>query len=177
VTIMQNWLRTGQPQPVPGVVDSLSNTPEPRRTGQVATGHPVTSEPPGGDRFDPGRVDVHDWNQQIAPTRFASLATVSGEQGALASSIACHQGRAVLGLTDESGAANATLTTQLGRNAPDPLTPQRQPSPAPTGLGQQFGTTPERPGGMAYLPGAMGGQRQPGWTFATSMAARTAPGE
>jgi hypothetical protein len=147
---MRAWIAGhGQPGPRPGYADSPANDPIPRRSDQIASGHPVTAEPPGGDPHDPGRVDVHDWNQQIRPARFASLATVSGCDGALASSIAAHQGRAVLGFTDERAAASPSLTSQL---AAPPSGDPRQPAghPAPSGAGERFGVTPARDPGPAY---------------------------
>jgi hypothetical protein len=60
----------------------------------------------------------------------------------------------VLGLQDQSRAANPTLTSQLG-----PRRPSGDPSmsgdahQAPSGHGQDPGTTPHRPSGLSYLPG------------------------
>lgn len=176
MSIVSDWISGhGQPAPVPGVTDSPGNHPMPRRADQLASGHPVTDSPPGGDPHDPGRVDRHDWNQAIRPARFASLATVSGCEGALASSIAMHQGRATLGFVDERSAASPSLTSQL---AAPPTGDPRQPAPrqAPSGHGETPGRTPMRPGGMAYRPGAMGLQRPAGYAMGpTTAAQRTAP--
>lgn len=174
--VMSAWLRARQPAPVPGVTESPSNHPGPRTPGQLASGHPVTDSPPGGDPFDPGRVDVHLWQQVTAPARFAALATVSGADGALASSIGQHQGRVVLGMMDQRSAANPSLTSQLA--APPSGNPRRPVSHgAPSGHGEAPGVTPARDPGPAYRTTAMGGQRQPGHAMGPTTAERRAPGE
>src|ERR1700722_6224490 len=128
MSIMSEWISAhGQPQPVSGVTESPGNHPAPRRPDQLASGHPVSAEPYST------RADY----QVTAPRSLAVVQTSYGESAALASSIEQHQGRVVLGLMDQSGAANASLTSQL--SAP----PSGQPHmsggadrTAPSGHGQ-----------------------------------------
>lgn len=175
MAIMSDWLRTHQPQPVSGVTDSPGNHPAPRMPGQLASGHAVTDSPPGGDPHDPGRVDVHDWNQCISPTPFAVIQTQYGQQGALASSIEANQGRVALGLLELCEAANPTLTSQLA--APPSGNPHLSGGmdrTAPSGHGERFAQSAPRNPGMAYQSSAIGGQRPAGFTM---FPARRAPGE
>ena len=159
MSVMSEWLRTYQPAAVPGVTDSIGNTPEPRRTGQLASGHMLSDTPPGGDPNDPGRTDRHSWNQVTMPRPLAVVQTVYGESAPLGSSIQDHQGRAVLGLMDQAAAANPAPCSQL-RSEPSASPHMHGPDhPAPSGTGERFGTTPMRPGGNACLPSAIGGQR------------------
>lgn len=174
MTIMREWLQTGQPAPVPGIAsEDPSNRPMPRKPGQAASGHPLSDTPPGGDPNDPGRVDRHLWQQVTRPAAFADLATVSGS-GPLASSIECHQGKATLQRLDQATAANPSLAPQLGSRAPsgNPVRPGAHQ--APSGQGETFGTTPMRNPGSAYQSSAIGGQRPAGFTM---YPARSAPGE
>lgn len=168
---MRDWFSGhGQPAPVPGVTDSLSNSPAPRRTGQLASGHALTDSPPGGDPHDPGRVDVHDWNQTLSPRPLASLCTVNGD-GPIASSIHQHQhqGRATVQVLDQATAANPTLGPQLGSRAPSGNPNRPADHTTPSGM-DQAARTP----GPAYLGDARYGQRPAGYTMYPS---RTAPGE
>ena len=104
----------------------------------LASGHYVTSSPPGGDPFDPGRADVHLWQQppRLMPRGLASLTTTEG-QGPIASSIACHTGMATLQQLDCASAASPFLMAQLGDRAPSgnpalaAVTPARAPAPTP----------------------------------------------
>ncbi len=161
--IMEQWFSTNQPSPVPGVTDSLSNSPSARIRSQLASGHPVTGTPQG----------VRDDNQVTRPAAFAGLCTAEGS-GPLASAIQAMQGRARLQQLDEATVSNASLDGQL-RAAPsgNPHVTQGPPRIAPSGVGQT-GATPQRPPGPAYLPSAIGGQRQPGFTPAP---VRRSPGE
>lgn len=166
-SIMSAWLAQHQPRPVPGVTDSLSNSPGARSASQLASGHPVTSTTEG----------VRDWNQQITPRPLAMLRTLSGPETALGSSIRQHQGKAVLGLQDQSAAANPSLCSQLGPRAPS-HNPHMSASIAdhcaPSGHGQS-GATPARPSGPAayHVTYEVYGQR----SAPSVMPSRGAPGE
>ena len=165
MTIMRDWMRTGQTQPVPGVAaNSPGNSPGPRDPSRLASGHAVTPSPQGGG--------VTDWNQCVSPSPFAVVQTQYGAQGALASSIEAGQGRVSLGLLDAAHAANPGLNSQFGPREPsgNPHMSGGQDRTAPSGHGQT-GATPMRPGGMPCLTSAVGGQRSAGYT----MYPRTAP--
>lgn len=114
----------------------------------LAAGHYSATTPPVGDPSDPGRVDVHHWNQppSLMPRQLASLTTTEG-QGPIASSIAMHCGMASLQQLDMASAASPFLMAQLGDRAPSgnpalaAVAPARPPAP-----------TPARNPGAAYLP-------------------------
>ena len=148
--IMREWFRTFEPAPVPA--RSATRRVTARPPGPPDSSRPGTrSRPPRrGDPHDPGHMDRHMWRQAITPSPLAMLRTLSGPETALGSSIREHQGRAVLGLQDESAAANPSLTSQL-RAAPS-ANPHMSASIAdhcaPSGTGQS-GATPARPSGPA----------------------------
>jgi hypothetical protein len=175
VTIMREWLQTGQPMPVPGIAaNSPGNHPVPRKPGQAASGHALADSPPGGDPHDASHFDRHLWQQTTRPAPFADMCTVSGT-GPLASSIECHQGKATLQRLDQAAAANPSLASQLGARAPggNPVRPADHSAPTGSDLGA-------RNPGPAYLgdarPTPGGVNRAPGWTMGPTVT-RRAPGE
>jgi hypothetical protein len=177
---MREWIATGQPMPVGHPSghsdDSPGNSPVARKPGQIASGHPVTDAPPGGDPHDPGRVDRHLWQQpaELRPRPLAVVQSCYGEQNPLGSSIAEHQGRASLGMLDYREAANPTLTSQLAAPATgNPEMAAGSAREAPSGHGQAPGVTPRRTPGQAYMPYDRDGNAAP---KIMARALRQAPG-
>ena len=166
--LMQSWATQST-----GTGDGTQNSParhpllgqfmEQRQ--QLAQGHIASSTMADGtDRFDPARIDQH-LNYQPSPfvQPLANLATVSPPEGAIASSIACHQGMARVASMPAAAAASPFLMNQLSQ---PPSGRPVQPAPHQA----QPTMTPMRPGGAAYcdVPGAMGMKSAaPGSQFTT----------
>jgi hypothetical protein len=131
------------------------NNPPPRRMGELAHGHPVSSEPPGGDPFDPGRIDTHMWCQPpLQPRDFPVITPIYPHDGqALGSSIsenaAIHRVR-VQQLDAQSAAGPAPGNPS---NSPAAAaTTDQQFTTAPSGIGQQFRQNGNRKPGNPYAP-------------------------
>ena len=100
---------------------------------EIAAGHHVAGTPPRLD-YQPGLGSM--------PT--TELATVTGAESALASSITANQGTALVHRFDAASAASPGLAGQLGRNTPSGIPGQPPMHVAPTGVGAQFRVSPPR---------------------------------
>jgi hypothetical protein len=124
----------------------------PKKDKAIAARHPATQAPPGGDRFDPAHYDVHMWQQpDKRPADLCHIRTVTGtlENSPIASSLANNPGSVTLQRIDAARAA-AAAGTLPGNPSGNPAH-RADFSPAPSGHGQAFGTTPQRSGGMPAL--------------------------
>lgn len=118
--------------------------------GMMAVGHP--SEMSHG-------VEVMHGQQALTPMPAASLATVYGNEGPIASSIQQHQGRAQVQVLDQVAAANPTLAPQLGPRAPQGAAGMESRGGdriAPTSATEVRGEHPALPPVREY-------RREPGW--------------
>lgn len=104
-----------------------------RFRGELAVGHGI----------DGGQMS---YQPSLTPVPAARLASSTGGEGALASSIAMHQGMAQVHRFDAASAASPGLAAQLGHNAPSGIPGQPPIHVAPTGVGSQFRVSPSRGG-------------------------------
>jgi hypothetical protein len=103
---------------------------------EAARQHGITSD---------GRMN---YQPPTTPVPVSRLATATGAEGALMSSIAEHQGTAEVGRLDAASAASPGLAGALGRNYPSGILGQPAPHVAPTGVGARFRLSPGRQGGF-----------------------------
>ena len=96
-----------------------------RFTSEIAAGHPWG--PPS-----------ETWPDVTTPDRTVQLASVSGSEGALASSIAMHQGSATVQQYDAASAWSPALAGQLGPRCPSGVPGQPPVHVAPTTVGAVF---------------------------------------
>lgn len=140
--------------------ESHGSNPPPRRTGEISVGHSVSDTTPSGDRFDPGRVDTHMWNQppQLKPRDFPVLRPITpqGEEYApVGSSMTDQLDRHSVTLQQFDAAGAASERPLPGHPTGDPTQvahPGHDYHTAPTGFGLRPGLTPQRPAGNPYLP-------------------------
>lgn len=109
--------------------------------GWIAAGH-QTEQAQGAT----GMVSMN--YQALTPVPAADLASVSGHEGPLASSILEHQGRARVQMLDQM-AASARYTSQVGLRAPSGIPGQPPEHTAPTGA-EPVQPRPLGPAGMQY---------------------------
>ena len=115
-------------------------------------GHQFTAEPPGGDRFDPGRVDEHLWQQPVAaplggliPSAQSGLLLTAANPG---TSSQRDGAAAVVTHYDARTPALPNIAEVFGPRTPSGIPSQPQCSIAPT-----FAEPVRpRPAGQAYAP-------------------------
>ena len=115
-------------------------------------GHQFTVEPPGGDRFDPARLDTHLWSQPVmgpvggvVPSPQSGLLLTAANPGT--SSQRDGAGVAVTHY-DLRSPASPNMEQVFGSNMPSGIPSQPQCSIAPT-----FASPVRpRPAGQAYAP-------------------------
>lgn len=136
--------------------EAPGSNPPPRRQGEIAQGHPVSNTTPDGDRFDPGHVDVHLWQQPPKePRNFPVITPIIPHDGqALGSSIwenaAIHHVN--VQYLDAAGASQVKPLPGHPTGSPaEAATADQQFRTAPSGTGQQFRENGQRPAGNAYL--------------------------
>ena len=137
--------------------EAPGSNPPPRRTGDLAHGHPTSSTPPGGDPFDPGRIDTHMWLQPPKePRDFPIITPIIPHDGqALGSSIwenaAIH--RVQVGQFDAASASQEMPLPGKPSGSPaEAASANQQFTTAPTGFGRHFRQNSDRPSGNPYLP-------------------------
>ncbi len=138
--------------------EAPGSKPPPPRSGDLAVGRPVSSEPPNGDPFDPGHIDTHMWLQPpLRPRDFPVIQPITPSEPfqAAGSSITDQQDRHTVALQHWDAAMAAQSNPQPGNPSSDPHDAAhtgQQMHTAPSGYGQQFRQNGSRPSGNPYLP-------------------------
>ncbi len=137
--------------------ESLGSKPPPHRTGELAHGHPVSSEPPGGDPNDPGHVDTHMWLQSLTPRSFPEIRPIVPDQEwrATGSSITEHGNEHVIPVHQFPASDVSQVKPLPGNPTGNPAERRNNDGEmhtAPSGFGQTFRENGKRPSGNPYLP-------------------------
>ena len=150
---MSGWPGVAQSQPLTQghQQDSPTNQPHPRRSGELADGHPTSPYP-----YDAGPTSVAYMNAQapmVPQIAARDMATANPPDGAWGSSIRAHEARATLAAMHQRDAASPYLAEQLGARAPAGSRGVNRPD---FGIAPQSPTnrpgTPRDGGGASHIP-------------------------